>query len=228
MPCSGFLIDNCDDEELPPVSPPPCPPPPPPPDDATATSDENLSEQRALLVSELDAAEAERRQALKQQKRLHQKLQKKKKQKPTEESFTTKTETPSTSSSPDPDEQEFLSDWIIEYDTGGSADPVAQLTNEVRRTSVSMSDEDKAAKVNMILLKIKKQQQELNRLRQYVMSMLGEPEKSKASKMRRSSSVIPHDLLLAFLNQPAKSGCWLCSGKMYAEIGTQCEHADEQ
>jgi len=174
-----------------------------------------------MLVSELDDADAERRQELKRQKRLHQKLQKKKQLK-------AKNEKQQTNSIIDNHKkQESLSDWIIEYDINGT-DAVSQLTDEVRRTTITMNDEDKTAKVNMILMKIKKQQQELKKLRQYVVSMLGEQEKTKSSKSNGQNTNIAHDLLMAFLNQPAKSGCWLCSGKMYAEVATQCDHTDKQ
>ena len=46
-----------------------------------------------------------------------------------------------------------------------------------------MTDEDKTDKVNLILMKIKKQQEELKKLRQYVMSMLGEQQKPKSSNL---------------------------------------------
>ncbi|UJR16160.1 hypothetical protein I4U23_003070 [Adineta vaga] len=233
VPCSGFLIDNCDEEETPPLSPPPRPPLPFTDDliqqnNTNNDDDDNdVNEQRVLLVNELDAADAERRQELKRQKRLHQKLQKKKKAITTSlEQSKTKSEKQQIVSSSDNDKEESLSDWIIEYDMNNN-DQVSKLTDEVRRTSIVSNDGDKTAKVNMILLKIKKQQQELNRLRQYVMSMLGEQQKPKSSKVNRSNSDIAHDLLLAFLNQSAQSGCWLCSGKMYAEVATQCDHDNE-
>ncbi|CAF1006341.1 unnamed protein product [Adineta steineri] len=225
-PCSGFLIDGCDEEEAPPLSPPPRPPLlRPSSEELTQLNDEDITEQRVMLVSELDAADAERKEELKRQKRLHQKLQKKPKEK---KQSKTKIENEQAMTTSTNDKQESLSDWIIEYDTNSGTDQVLQLTNEVRRTSIAMNDEDKTAKVNMILMKIKKQQQELNKLRQYVMSMLGEQEKSKSSKINRQNSNLTHDLLLAFLNQSNKSGCWLCSGKMYAEIATQCDHDNEQ
>jgi hypothetical protein len=225
VPGSGFLIDNCDEEELPPLSPPPrpllAPPPPSSSDELIQQNDEDNNERRVMLVSELDAADAERRQELKHQKRLHKKLLKKKKE--------PKIETQQTTSIITNDEQELLSDWIIEYDTN-KTNQVSELTDEVRRTSVTMTNEDKTAKVNLILMKIKKQQDELKKLRQYVMSMLGEQHKqttSSSSKTNRPNSNLTHDLLMAFLNQSTKSECWLCSGKMYAEVATQCDHIDE-
>ena len=38
-----------------------------------------------------------------------------------------------------------------------------------------------------------------------------------------------HDLLLRLFNQAtaAPTGCWLCSGKTYSEVATQCESDDE-
>jgi len=163
-----------------------------------------------MLVSELDAADAERKQELKRQKRLHQKLKQKKKETNIEKQIN--------------NEQESISNWIIEYDVN----QVSQLTDEVRKASLTMTNEDKTEKVNLILMKIKKQQEELRKLRQYVMSILGEQQKPKSSNLNRQNSNITHDLLMAFLNQPTNSGCWLCSGKMYAEVATQCDHDDEQ
>ncbi|CAF5004430.1 unnamed protein product, partial [Rotaria socialis] len=60
--CSGFLIDDCDEEEVPPVSPPPRSPlPRPSPDEFIEQNDEDVHEQRVMLVHELDAADAEQR-----------------------------------------------------------------------------------------------------------------------------------------------------------------------
>jgi dGTP triphosphohydrolase len=169
-----------------------------------------------MLVSELDAADAERKQDLKRQKRLHQKLKQKKKETNIEKQITNLTI--------HNNEQESISDWIIEYDVN----QVSKLTDEVRQASITMTNEDKTEKVNLILMKIKKQQEELRKLRQYVMSMLGEQQIPKSSNLNRQNSNITHDLLMAFLNQPTNSGCWLCSGKMYAEVATQCDHDNEQ
>jgi hypothetical protein len=178
-----------------------------------------------MLVSELDAADAERRQDLKRQKRLHQKLRKKKNEtKQFEKQQTIEHRKVSIMNN---DKQESLSDWIIEHDVDGR-NQVSQLTDEVRRTSIAMTDEDRTVKVNMILMKIKKQQDELRKLRQYVMSMLGEQEKRECTNTNRQNSNIAQELLMAFLNQPTKSGCWLCSGKLYAEVATQCDHVNEQ
>jgi len=207
---SGFLIDNCDDEEeLPPFS--PRPPPPPLPlssDEVIEQNDEDINQRRVMLVSELDAADAERKQELKRQKRLHRKL--KKKNEPERQS----TMIPN-------HEEESLSDWMIEYDVN----QISRLTDEVRRTSITMTDEDKTEKVNLILMKIKKQQDELKKLKQYVISMLGEQEKPKSNRQNSNQT---QDFLLALFNQPTQSGCWLCSGKMYAEVATQCDHDNEQ
>ena len=210
---SGFLIDNCEDEEeLPPFSPRPRPPPLSS-DELISPNDEDTNQRRVMLVSELDAADAERRQELKRQKRLHRKLKKK-----------NKPENPSTTSTiPDQDDQqeESVSDWMIEYDVN----QISKLTDEVRRTSIAVTNEDKTEKMNLILTKIKKQQDELKKLKQYVMSMLGEQERPRSN---RSNSNRTQDILLALLNQPIQSGCWLCSGKMYAEVATQCDDDNEQ
>jgi hypothetical protein len=207
---SGFLIDNCDDEEeLPPFS--PRPPPPPLPlssDEVIEQNDEDINQQRVMLVSELDAADAERKQELKRQKRLHRKL--KKKNEPERQSTMIPNQ-----------EEESISDWMIEYDVN----QISRLTDEVRRTSITMTDEDKTEKVNLILMKIKKQQDELKKLKQYVISMLGEQEKPKSNRQNSNQT---QDFLLALFNQPTQSGCWLCSGKMYAEVATQCDHDNEQ
>ncbi|CAF0866245.1 unnamed protein product [Rotaria sordida] len=225
VPCSGFLIDNCDEEELPPVSSPPrLPLPPLSTNELIEQNDEDINEQRVMLVSELDAADAEQKQELKRQKRLHKKLQRKKKE---TKQVKMKTEEQQTILTVNNEEQESLSDWIIEYDINGN-NQISQLTDEVRRTSITTTDEDRTAKVNMILMKIKKQQEELRKLRQYVMSMLGEQQKSQTSKVQQQNSTIDHDLLMTFINQPIRSGCWLCSGKMYAEAAIQCDHVNEQ
>lgn len=228
---SGFLIDNCDEEEFPSL---PSPLPAPPLTPAT-TADEPVdekgaNERRVLLLNELDTAEAEQRQALKRQKRLHQKLKKKKKEaKPT----AVEPEQPPTESEVIPtrksvDGQESSSDWMIEYDIH-SLDPLSQLTDEVRNSSTGLTDEDRTAKVNLILKKIKKQQEELRKLRQYVMSMLGDqPKRTTTTATPLNSGTISQDLLLALLNQSNQTGCWLCSGKMYSEVATQCDEPTTQ
>ncbi|CAF3248052.1 unnamed protein product [Rotaria socialis] len=225
--CSGFLIDDCDEEEVPPVSPPPRSPlPRPSPDEFIEQNDEDVHEQRVMLVHELDAADAEQRQELKRQKRLHRKLQKKKKE--TKQSITNSSEEQQIISTvPDHQKQESLSDWVIEYDINGN-NPMSQLTDEVRRASITMTDQDKTEKVNMILMKIKKQQEELRKLRQYVVSMLGEQPPPQSKKKRQQNSELDHSLLVNFVNQPLPSGCWLCSGKMYAEAAIQCDDVTEQ
>jgi hypothetical protein len=55
--------------------------------------------------------------------------------------------------------------------------------------------------------------------------MLGEQEKPKSNRQNSNQT---QDFLLALFNQPTQSGCWLCSGKMYAEVATQCDHDNEQ
>ena len=192
------------------------------PDELIEQNDEDINQQRVMLVSELNAADAERKQELKRQKLLHQQLQKKKNENKIQEQ-----QEQQTNSIIEDNEQESLSDWIIEYDIN----QISNLTDEVRRTSIIMTNEDKTEKVNVILMKIKKQQDELKKLRQYVLSMLDEQQRPKSSNLNRQTSNITDDLLMTFLNQSTKTGCWLCSGKMYAEVATQCDdhhHDDEQ
>jgi len=173
-----------------------------------------------MLVSELNAADAERKQELKRQKRLHKKLKKNKPELPAAATTTTTTTAENQQQS-----DESSSDWIIDYDIN----QVSKLTDEIRRTSVTMTNEDKTEKVNLILTKIKKQQDELRKLRQYVMSMLDEQDRPQLSNSKRMNSHQNHDLLLRLFNQAtaAPTGCWLCSGKTYSEVATQCESDDE-
>lgn len=188
-------------------------------EDLLEQNEEVLSEGRVALVSELDAADAERRQELKRQKRLHRKLHKKNKN--------TNSERPTTNISRT---DSIENDWIFTHDL----DQVCQLSDEVHRASIGMNHEDRTEKVNLILSKIKKQQEELKKLKHYVLSMLGDQEQqqqmrtsSSSSQSHRSTSQLTDAFLLALLNQSNQSSCWLCSGKMYAEVATQCED-DEQ
>ena len=227
MPGSGFLIDNCDEEESLPSSTPPRPPLPPSlSGELIQQNEEDDNERRVMLVSELDAADAENKRELKRQKLLHQKLQKKTKE---TQQLTTKTEAQQEifTVNDNSNEQESLPNWIIDYDIDGT-NQVLQLANEVRRNSTTMTDEDKTAKVNLILMKIQKQQEELRKLKHYIMSMLGEQERSQSLRVNRNDSTLAHDLLMNLLNRPLKSGCWLCSGKMYAEVAIQCNHLNER
>lgn len=185
------MIDNCDEEEeLPPYSPTPRPPLPVNDD----LIEQNNEEGRVALVSELDAADAERRQELKRQKRLHRKLQK-------------KNNNPTS---------------IISNET--DLDQVAQLSDEVHRASIALTNEDRTEKVNLILMKIRKQQEELKKLKQYVLSILGEDQPRTS---HRQKSHLTEDLFLALLNQSSQANCWLCSGKMYAEMATQCDDHEQ-
>ena len=227
MPRSGFLIDDCEEEEVPPRSPSPSPPSVPGPSvsNPLQPSEEDIVERREQLVSELDAADAEQRQQSKRQKRLNRKLRRKKCAAKKLKAKREETATIEPDHLPAPEnheEHESLSDWIIEYDVP-EVNPVSQLADEVRRTSISMSEEERAAKVNLILVKIKKQQGELKKLRQYVMTMLGDQQKRPSTKKNRSEADTTQDLLMAFLNQSNQSGCWLCSGKMFAEVGVQSD-----
>lgn len=189
------MIDNCDEEEeLPPYSPAPRPIM----NDPIEQNPEDLNEGRVALVSELDAADAERRQELKRQKRLQRKLKKKQinSNRPTTSNTTQET----------------------------ALDEVARLSDEVHRASIAMNDEDRTEKVNLILTKIRKQQEELKKLKQYVLSMLGEDPSQTSSNSHRQKSHLTEDLFLALLNQ---TNCWLCSGKMYAEVATQCDDNEQ-
>jgi len=225
-PWSGFLIDNCDEEEPPPPSPPSRPSLP-----FSSTINQSIQKnQEALneqLVNELNAAHAERKQELKRQKRLYKKLQKKKKSAKNNVEQQQLSKLDSISIVNKKNHQQLSSDWIIEYDTTGT-DQISQLTDMIKKTSTAMTDEDKIVKINIILKKIKKQQKELRRLRKYVVSMLDEEEKSNSTNTSRPNSHTNSDLLRKFLDQPIISGCWLCSGKTYTEVATQCNNFHEQ
>lgn len=206
---SGFLIDNCDEEEIIPISPSPpalCLPI----EESIQPNQEDLNEQCTVLVNELNAADAEQRQLTKRQKRFQKRLQRKKNQKKAKKSNTIVTV--------NNNNQEASSDWIVEYDITGT-DQLSQLTDTIRRTSATITDENKIAKVNLILKRIKKQQKELKRLRRCVMSMLDEGQKQNSNDNQ--------DLLMKFLNQPLLSGCWLCSEKTYTETSTQSDNIDQ-
>jgi hypothetical protein len=227
-PWSGFLIDNCDDEVLTPLSPPsPILPFSSTTEESIQRNQEDLNQQRVMLVNELDAADAEQRQELKRQKRLYKKLQKKKKlaKNKLQEQQINKPDSITTVNNGN--HQELSSDWIIEYDVS-ETDQISQLTDIIKKTSATMTDEDKIYKINIILKKIKKQQKELKRLRQHVISMLGDEQRSNSINTTRQNSHTNQYLLMKFLNQPITSGCWLCSGKTYTEVATQCNNVNEQ
>jgi hypothetical protein len=213
---SGFLIDDCDEEELIPLSSPPalCLRI----EESIQHNQEDLTEQRAMLVNELNTAEAEQRQELKRQKRFQKKCRKKK--------HTIKSN--KISNVNNNNHQELPSDWVVEYDTAG-INRIGQLTDMIRRTSTTITDENKTAKVNLILKKIKKQQKELQKLKRYVISMLdeGQQQQQNSTNSSRQNSNNNQDLLMTFLNQPLLSGCWFCSGKTYTEAATQCNSIDQ-
>ena len=186
-------------------------------------SEEDINTRRVLLLNELDAAEAERKQIIKRQKRLQQSLQQRKSSGQTSKNqFEQEKSVVSESEICSNEHQELPSDWMLEYEIEPN-DPVTRLKNEVRTSSLTMSDEERTTKVNLILMKIKKQQSELKKLKQYVMSILGDQSIATTSKSTRTNSVLTQDLLFALLNQPTSTGCWLCSGKMYSEAATQCD-----
>jgi hypothetical protein len=189
---------------------------------------ENFGRNHGILVNELDAADIERRQELKRQKRLQKKLQKKKKLSKTKAVQQQQITKPNSMSNVNNKvHEESSSDWIIEYDTT-ETDQISQMTEMIKKTSTTMTDEDKIDKINIILKKIKNQQMELRKLRQHVMSMLDEQPKSNSTNTTRQGSHTNQDLLMKFLDQPLTSGCWLCSGKTYTEVATQCNNIDEQ
>jgi len=231
-PWSGFLIDNCDDGILTPLSPPSHLEPPILPFSSTTEesiqrNQEDFNEQRVMLVNELDAADAERRQELKRQKRLHKKLQKKKKSAKNKLQEQQISKPDSIVTVNNRNHQELSSDWIIEYDVT-ETNQISQLTDMIKKTSAFMTDEDKIEKMNIILKKIKNQQKELKKLRQHFMSMLDEEQRPNSINTTRQNSHTNQDLLMKFLNQPITSGCWLCSGKTYTEVATQCNNVNEQ
>ena len=114
--------------------------------------------------------------------------------------------------------QELSSDWIIEYDKTVSG-RIFQLADILKKESTTMTGVDKRFKVNLILRKIRKQQKQLRKLRQYVLSML-------SNEQQPTSNDNP-DILMTFLNKSLLSECWLCSGKTYTEVSTQCNNMDQ-
>ncbi|CAF2230048.1 unnamed protein product [Rotaria magnacalcarata] len=229
LPYSGFLIDNCDEvEDLSPLSSLPRIP------FSLSSTTENVSqqnqndlnEQRAILVHELNAADAEQKKIARRQKRMQRKIQKKKNQEKIENEVKQLAESEPTSTVNTKDHQEFASDRIVEYDTT-ETNSISQLTNMMRRTSETMTGADTIAQVNAILKTIKAQQTELRQLRQFVISILDEEQKRYSTNTTRNNSDINQDRFLAFLNQPTISGCWLCAGKNYTETATQCNGIDQ-
>jgi hypothetical protein len=180
-----------------------------------------------MLVNELDAADTEQRQELKRQKQLHKKLRKKKRRANTKPSKPSTINSDLVSTINTRNHQELSSDWIVEYDTT-PIDQISQLTDMIKKTSTTMTVENKVANINIILGKIKKQQVELRKLRQHVLSMLNEESKSNSTNPNEQSLSNDQDILMKFLNQPMTSGCWLCSGKTFTEVASQCNNTDEQ
>lgn len=219
---SGFLIDNCDDVQISPMSPPALSPVPSTINEIIQQNQGDLNQQHAILINELDVADAEQRREAKREKRLNKKLQKKKKKK----KKLTNNQSDSNSIVNNQIPQELSSDWIVEYDIT-ETDQISQLTDMIKKVSTTMTDENKIDKINLILKKIKKQQKELRKLRQHVISMLDDGQKSSSINTSRQNSNNNQDLLMKFLNQPTTSGCWLCSGKTYTEVTTQCNNLNE-
>ncbi|CAF1182055.1 unnamed protein product [Adineta steineri] len=205
---SGFLIDNCNEEQLPPYSPPfrSLPSQHSTTEKLIPQNQEDLNGQCTVLINELDTADVEQRKEAKRQKRLHKKLLREKKSK--------KISTVNNS-----DNHELSSDWILECNID-ETDQTSQLIDLVKNTSANtMTNEDQMAKMNHVLKHIKKQQLHLRKLRKYVISMLNKEEKKQLHTNQ--------DKLMTFINQPILSGCWLCSGKSYNETSTQCNLIDK-
>jgi hypothetical protein len=206
--------------------------PPPPPatssiEEFIQKSQEDLNKRRLMLVNELDTADAEQRRELKRQKQLHKKLRKKKKRANTKPSKPSTINSDLVSTINTRNHQELSADWIVEYDAT-PIDQISQLTDRIKKTSTTMTVENKVANINIILGKIKKQQMELRKLRQHVLSMLNEESKSNSTNPNEQSLSNDQDILMKFLNQPMTSGCWLCSGKTFTEVASQCNNTDEQ
>ena len=200
---SGFLIDNCEHSSIVVSS-----------AAVASVAIQQPTESSAMLVNELDTAFAERRERPKRQK-----LKKKTKliQNQCVEPIVTPSNTTSFINNDDP--QELSSDWIIEYDTT-NADQISQLTDVVKEMSKTMTDESKMARINTIVTKIKRQQMELRKLRKDLMYMLHEESNPNLTEAAQ-------DTLMEFINQPTTSGCWLCSGKVYTEVASQCGTIDQ-
>jgi hypothetical protein len=183
---------------------------------------DNLHQQRAILVNEFNAADDEQRLESFRQKRLRQRLRRRNKhlnQSKTKINDQQIIDSETISIVNNKDSRELLSDWIIEHN--------GTETDMTRKTSTIKTDENKIAKVNIILKKIKKQQKELTRLRKYILSLLGDEEKRNLTNPTQQNPHMNQDLLMKILNQPIPSGCWLCSGKLYTEVDTQCDNIDE-
>lgn len=183
-------------------------------EDLVQQNQEDLNKRHAMLVNEFNTVDVEQSQKLKRQKQLNKKLQKKKQQQPKKTKPTVKKN----------NHQELPSDWIVEYDAIEN-DQISQL---IKKTSTAMTVEDKVTNINIILEKIKKQQMDIKKLRQHVLSMLNEEPKLNSINTNEQNSSNDQDLLMKVLNQSMISECWLCSGKTYTEVATQCNNIDEQ
>lgn len=221
---SGFLIDNCDEVESSPISPPNITLPPAAAATITASVDENKEEmnqrQNAILLDELNEAHLEQRRKMKRQKRIRKTLQRK----------TSLIDSETKAKKIDKSDRyknisiESSSDEVAEYNaTNNSNDQLSQLIDTVQKTSTTVNDADKSAQISLILEEIKKQQLQLKKLSQYVSSMLDNREQTNDTQHNTNQS---QDILTNFLNQPLTSGCWLCSGKTYTEVATQCDYVD--
>lgn len=203
---SGFLIDNCDGVQPSPtlVSSP----------DIFSVEIQQPTESSAMLVNEFDTAFAERRE---KPKRRQPKKKTKLIHHPCVEQIVAPSNSTTFTNNDDP--QELASDWIIEYDTT-NADQISQLTDVVKEMSRTTTDGTKMARINTIVTKIKRQQMQLRKLRKDLIFMLHEESKASLTETEQ-------DTLMELINQSTTSGCWLCSGKVYTEVASQCDTIDQ-
>ncbi len=196
-------------------------PPPPPPTSSIGEiiqqNQEDPNKQRAMLVYEFNTPDAEKRQQTKRRKQLHKNLQNKRKAKPAK---LPRINSKAVSTTKEKNHHELPSDWIIEYD----APETDQISQPIKETSTAKTVEGKAAKITEVLEKMKEHESELKKLRQHALSLLNEEPKSNSTDTNKQNSSIDQEQLLHFLSESMASGCWLCSGKKYTEVATQCDN----
>ncbi|UJR30334.1 hypothetical protein I4U23_017871 [Adineta vaga] len=230
---SGFLIDNCDEEEeLPEYS---------PSHRSSSTclsttksrvqpSNHNeqlatlINEERAMLVNELNVSSDEQRRTLKRKRNIQRKLRRKLKR--LKQSTTTimkkkhDNDSKSVSTRNVNRTNELPSNSILESNrikTNSSSS--VNNTSKKSSTISTMTDDNEIIEINLVLKKVKDQQKELTKLRKSLMAMLDEKQKDNVNSNQ--------DHLLKLLHQPIFSGCWLCSGKSFTEVSTQCNTTEQ-
>lgn len=159
-------------------------------------------EPSAMLVNELDEALAEQRQKSKRRKL------KKLTEKQCAEQIVVPFDSTSLPNNDDP--QELISDWIIEYDTTDA---------DQRSQSIDVVKETKITRINKIVSKIERQRMELEKLQKDLMLILHDESSPNLTETEQNS-------LMEFINQPSAFGCWLCSGKAYTEVASQCDNTN--